>query len=71
MLVKRKPPRKGADRPKKDISPSRRPSSWETFFELMKTTEVPDDFLADRKDSPPQKRRPIPTRQGACGLPRM
>jgi len=35
---------------------SRRPDSWRDFFELMKTIDVPDDFLAERKDSPPQKR---------------
>ena len=27
-----------------------------TFFELMKTIDVPEDFLADRKDEPPQNR---------------
>ena len=36
---------------------SRRPDSWKDFFDLMKSVEVPNDFLADRKDSPPQKRR--------------
>jgi antitoxin VapB len=35
---------------------SRHPDSWQDFFALMKKTEVPDDFLADRKDTPPQKR---------------
>jgi len=35
---------------------SRRPDSWEDFFELMKTVDVPGDFLAARKDSPPQRR---------------
>jgi antitoxin VapB len=35
---------------------SRRPDSWRDYFELMKTIEVPEDFLADRKDAPPQKR---------------
>jgi len=35
---------------------SRRPDSWQDFFELMKTIDVPDDFLADREDRPPQKR---------------
>lgn len=39
-----------------DVILSRRPESWHDFFELLKTIEVPDDFLADRKDSPPQKR---------------
>jgi antitoxin VapB len=39
-----------------DVILSRRPESWKDFFELMKTVEVPEDFLADRKDTPPQKR---------------
>ena len=33
---------------------SRRPHSWHDFFELMKTIDVPDDFLADRKDRTPR-----------------
>ena len=40
-----------------DVILSRRPESWEDFFELMKTIEVPEDFLAARKDSLPQKRK--------------
>jgi len=40
-----------------DVILSRRPESWQDFFELMKTIDVPDDFLADRGDTPPQKRR--------------
>jgi antitoxin VapB len=39
-----------------DVILSRRPESWKDFFELMKTIQVPEDFLADRKDKPPQKR---------------
>ena len=39
-----------------DVILSRRPDSWQDFFELMKRIEVPDDFLVDRKDTPPQKR---------------
>ena len=39
-----------------DVILSRRPESWQDFFELMKKIEVPDDFLVDRKDTPPQKR---------------
>jgi antitoxin VapB len=35
---------------------SRRPDSWHDFFEMTKTVTVPKDFLADRKDAPPQKR---------------
>ena len=39
-----------------DVILSRRPESWQDFFELMKSVEVPKDFMADRKDAPPQKR---------------
>jgi antitoxin VapB len=39
-----------------DILLSRRPESWHDFFELLKTVDVPEDFLADRKDVAPQKR---------------
>lgn len=39
-----------------DVILSRRPESWKDFFELMKTIHVPEDFLADRRDKPPQKR---------------
>jgi antitoxin VapB len=40
-----------------DVILSRRPNSWGDFFDLMKTVEVPEDFLAERRDSAPQKRR--------------
>ncbi len=40
-----------------DVILSRRPESWEDLFALMTTGDVPKDFLADRKDTPPQKRR--------------
>jgi len=40
-----------------DVILSRRPDSWVDFFDFMKTIEFPKDFLADRKDAPPQKRR--------------
>jgi antitoxin VapB len=39
-----------------DVILSRRPDSWQEFFELMKTIDVPRDFMADRVDAPPQKR---------------
>ncbi|MEY2412728.1 MAG: antitoxin VapB [Acidobacteriaceae bacterium] len=39
-----------------DIILSKRPESWLDFFELMKQVDVPDDFMKDRKDGPPQKR---------------
>ena len=37
-----------------DVILSRRPDSWEDFFELMKSIEVPSDFLAERHDAPPR-----------------
>jgi antitoxin VapB len=40
-----------------DVILSRRPESWLEFFDLMKTIDVPDDFLAERHDAPPQKRK--------------
>jgi len=40
-----------------DVILSRRPESWQDFFELMKTIQVPEDFLADRQDARPQKRK--------------
>jgi len=40
-----------------DVILSRKPESWEDFFEMMKTVDVPTDFLADREDALPQKRK--------------
>jgi antitoxin VapB len=39
-----------------DVILSRRPESWGDFFVLLKTADVPEDFLSDRGDAPPQKR---------------
>ncbi len=39
-----------------DVILSRRPESWKGFFALLETIDVPEDFLSDRKDAPPQKR---------------
>ena len=39
-----------------DVILSRRPESWEGFFVFRDTVDVPQDFLSDRKDTPPQKR---------------
>ena len=41
--------------PAGDVILSRRPESWESFFELA--TGVPEEFMADRADGPAQKRR--------------
>jgi hypothetical protein len=35
---------------------SRRCTSWQDFFDLVDQIGVPDDFLSDRGDAPPQKR---------------
>jgi len=42
-----------------DVILSRRPESWEDFFALTKTFAVPNDFLGERKDAPPQERHPF------------
>jgi antitoxin VapB len=39
-----------------DVILSRRPESWDGFFELRREANVPDDFLADRRDGAPQTR---------------
>jgi antitoxin VapB len=40
-----------------DVILSRRPESWDSFFELTKQVGVPEDFMSDRQDAPPQKRK--------------
>ena len=40
-----------------DIVLSRRPESWQDFFDLMGTLDIPEDFLSHRGDAPPQKRK--------------
>jgi len=40
-----------------DIILSRRPDSWESFFKLTEQLGVPEDFMDDRQDQPPQKRK--------------
>ena len=40
-----------------DIVISRRPDSWQDFFDLADRIRVPDEFLSNRDNSPPQKRR--------------
>jgi antitoxin VapB len=39
-----------------DVILSRRPDSWEGFFELASQAGIPEDFLRDRGDEPPQER---------------
>lgn len=40
-----------------DVILSRRPESWQSFFELVDSLDIPEDFLAERVDPPPQKRK--------------
>lgn len=42
-----------------DVVLSRRPDSWQSFFDLTQQAGVPDDFMANRNDQPAQKRRPL------------
>lgn len=39
-----------------DVILSRRPDSWQSFFDLVDSLDIPEDFLAHRIDPPPQKR---------------
>lgn len=39
-----------------DVVISRKPGSWEEYFEMMDTIDVPDDFMADRDNDRPQER---------------
>ena len=39
-----------------DVILSRRPESWEEFFKLTAQHDVPEAFMSDRRDQPPQKR---------------
>ena len=40
-----------------DVIISRRPESWQEFFNLADRISVPDEFLHERDDAPPQKRK--------------
>lgn len=40
-----------------DVILSHRPDSWQDFFDLTAELHLPDDFLSDRRDLPPQKRK--------------
>ncbi len=39
-----------------DVILSRRPAKWAEIFAALDRAGVPDDFLADRGDEPPQER---------------
>lgn len=40
-----------------DVILSRRPDSWQDFFDLVDNLDIPEDFMSDRDLSPPQKRK--------------
>jgi antitoxin VapB len=40
-----------------DVILSRRPDSWQDFFDLTRTLDIPEDFLSNRRDTAPQKRK--------------
>jgi antitoxin VapB len=40
-----------------DVILSRRPESWQEYFDLLKTLDIPQDFLSERDDRPPQRRK--------------
>lgn len=42
-----------------DVILSRRPDSWQDFFDLLDKLDIPEDFMSDRDLSPPQKRKPF------------
>ena len=39
-----------------DVVLSRRPGGWQDFFDLVEHLDVPQDFMSDRGDAPPQAR---------------
>ena len=39
-----------------DVVLSRRPGGWDEFFQLVERLGVPQDFMTDRRDEPPQMR---------------
>ena len=39
-----------------DVILSRRPDSWESFFQLAQQADIPEDFMTDRADTIAQKR---------------
>jgi len=39
-----------------DVIISRKPDSWNDFFTLMETIDVPEDFMSQRNNELPQER---------------
>jgi antitoxin VapB len=40
-----------------NVTLARKPTSWEDFFKLLDQNDIPDDFMKERKDTKPQKRK--------------
>jgi antitoxin VapB len=40
-----------------DVILSARPKNWDSFYRLRGEIDVPDEFMAERGDGPPQKRK--------------
>jgi len=39
-----------------DVVISKKPGSWEDYFEMMESGDVPGDFMAERDNESPQER---------------
>jgi antitoxin VapB len=39
-----------------DVVLSRRPETWDSFFQLRQQANVPGEFMTDRQDEAPQER---------------
>ena len=39
-----------------DVILSRKPDSWQDFFKLVDSVEIPDDFMDERGNEPPPER---------------
>ena len=40
-----------------DVILSRKPDSWDSYFEQINKTNIPSDFMMDREDVLPQERK--------------
>ena len=39
-----------------DVILSRKPGSWDDFFKLLETIDIPEDFMSERDNEPAQDR---------------
>ena len=39
-----------------DVIISKKPGTWDDFFRLIETVDVPDDFMAERDNEDPRER---------------